>query len=129
MALGARHRGVGGTNFRFHSGVGQGEHELAESGVATRIAEGRAFLLQRGCPGGWNHGAPGLRRDGPPTRTTGSPWPPQRRASGRHKGPEVARRFLSESRPADARTGCAWDSSRTPTTRRYCRPADVACAP
>jgi len=101
--------------------------------IATRIAEGRNFLLQRGCPaGGWNHGAPQVYGcDGLPyPETTGIALAALRgvRSGQTQKGLEVARKFLTESRSADAlnwlRLGLI---AHNQLPASYCRPADVAC--
>ena len=101
--------------------------------IARRIGEGRRFLLERCCPGGgWNHGSVRVYgHDGVPyPETTGMALVALRgvRSVQTEKGLDVARKFLAESRSADAlnwlRLGLMAHESMPVG---YCLPADVAC--
>ncbi|MCU1238101.1 MAG: hypothetical protein JWP63_6068 [Candidatus Solibacter sp.] len=75
--------------------------------IARRIAEGRRFLMERGCPGGgWNHGSVRVYgKDGLPyPETTGIALAALRgvRSTQTEKAIAVAQEFLVESRSADA---------------------------
>jgi hypothetical protein len=101
--------------------------------IARRIAEGRRFLLERGCPGGgWNHGSVRVYgRDGLPyPETTGMALAALRgvRTPQTAKGIDVARRFLDQTRSADAlnwlRLGLM---AHDHLPVGYCLPAEVSC--
>jgi hypothetical protein len=101
--------------------------------ISRRIAEGRRFLVSRGCPdGGWNHGSVRVYgRDGLPyPETTGMALAALRgvKCPATAKGLDVARRFLDETRSADAlnwlRLGL---TAHGHLPVGYCLPADVAC--
>ena len=101
--------------------------------IAGRIADGQAFLLQRECPGGgWNHGSVRVYgHDGLPyPETTGLALIALRgvRSPQTQRGLAVARKFLDQSRSADAlnwlRLGLL---AHDQLPVGYCRPADVAC--
>jgi hypothetical protein len=101
--------------------------------IARRIAEGRRFLLERGCPnGGWNHGSVRVYgKDGLPyPETTGMALAALRgvREKKTELGLEVARKFLVESRSADAlnwlRLGLL---AHDQLPVEYCLPAGFTC--
>ncbi|HEY1497104.1 MAG TPA: prenyltransferase/squalene oxidase repeat-containing protein [Candidatus Solibacter sp.] len=101
--------------------------------IARRIGEGRRFLLERACPtGGWNTGSPKVYGvDGLPyPETTGLALVALRglKSTQTDKGLDAARRFLKETRSADAlswlRLGLM-AHNQLPVD--YCPPADVAC--
>jgi hypothetical protein len=101
--------------------------------IARRIGEGRRFLLERSCPGGgWNNGSPKVYgMDGLPyPETTGLALVALRglKSTQTDKGLEAARKFLKDSRSADAlnwlRLGLM---AHDQLPVNYCPPADVAC--
>jgi len=101
--------------------------------IARRIAEGRRYLRERACAaGGWNSGSPPAYGMDvlPYPETTGLALAALRgvRAPQTEKGLIVARKFLVESRSADAlnwlRLGLM---AHNQLPVGYCLPADVAC--
>jgi Prenyltransferase and squalene oxidase repeat len=101
--------------------------------ISRRIAEGRRFLNERGCKGGgWNHGSVTVygKEAVPYPETTGVALAALRGVRSRRIDDSlaVARKFLGESRSADAlnwlRLGLL---AHDHLPEGYCLPADVTC--